>query len=54
VRFGFSEGLLFRVDPNAVEVGVDDSAAKLFESKEKLEEILLHQLMDKSMEQWVI
>ena len=50
MRFSLSESLLLGVDPDAVEVCIYDFAAKLLKPKEKLEEILLHQFMDESVE----
>ena len=52
--FCFCESLLLCVDIHGVEVGIDDVTAKLLESKEELEEILLHQFMNESMEQRII
>ena len=52
--FCFGEGLFLCIDIHGVEVGIDDVTAKLFESEKELEEVLLHQFVDKPVKQRII
>ena len=54
LRFSRIEVSLLSVDPNAVEISINNFASKLLESPQQDVEALGHELVNQSVEQWVV